>query len=229
MEPKCEKEQFPTGKLVIRRYDGDGKLAEESHSHGLLDIGITMYFTAGVKSSEMYFKKRRAVGRPTYEKARLAYPDMPAADGAVEDFGADLLRGIAQEKRRSATERKTHVPDPERGRAIDEFCLKLMSRGKCADAVEWVRSKNHTLGERNPAGSRRLVQRFTSLDCPKVFACEIDVEVDGNENTGHLVVELPQEPSARSKTLKAIARIAAQQGLQGDSDDGQQYAYIKLD
>jgi len=228
MELRHESEQLPTGKVVFRDYDGDGYLLKESHGYGMLDLAITMHFTSGVKSSEIYYKNRRTVSRATYEKARSAYPDMPAADGAVEDFGADLLRGVAQEKRREAAARKTHVPDPERARANDAFCLDLMGRGKGADAVDWVREKNHWLGEMSPAESRRLVKKFATLGCPNVFACEIFVEDDGDENTGHLVVELPQTPAERAKVLKAIARRAAAQGYCGDPDDGQRYAYVKL-
>jgi hypothetical protein len=47
--------------------------------------------------------------------------------------------------------------------------------------------------------------------------------------TGHLVVELPREPAKRATVLKTIARIARKQGYEGDPDDGQNYAYVKLD
>lgn len=228
MEPRQESERLATGKKVIRQFDASGNLVQEMHAYGSMDIGITMYFAGGVKSSEIYFNKRRMVGRPAYEKARLAYPDMPAADGAVEDFGADLLRGVAQEKRREAAARKSHVADPERAEAGDEFCRELMGRGRCADAIEWIAEKGHTLGERTPAASRQLVRRLVETGCPKVVACDIEVE-DGEENTGHLVVELPQGAAERAKVLKAIARMAARQGYRGDPDDGQRYAYVKLD
>jgi len=223
-------EKLPSGKTIRRQYDDEGKLIQESHSYGMLDIGITIDFTNGVKSSECYTATRRIASRRAYEKARANFPDMPAADADLEDFGAELLRMVAQEKKQIAAQRKSHTPNADRARENDEFCRGLMGRGKCADAVEWIREKGHrTLGERSPGGSRRLVDRFVSIGCPKIYACEIGVDDDGEENTGHLVVELPKTPAERVKTLKAISRLASQQGLQGDPDDGQRYAYIKLD
>jgi hypothetical protein len=49
------------------------------------------------------------------------------------------------------------------------------------------------------------------------------------ENTGHLVVELPTDPSARARILDTIDRIASKTGYRGDFDDGQRYCYVKLD
>jgi hypothetical protein len=44
------------------------------------------------------------VGRHTYEKARVAFPDMPAADSAVEDLSASLMALLRQQQRRKKVE-----------------------------------------------------------------------------------------------------------------------------
>jgi hypothetical protein len=98
MEHEFKHEQHPSGKLIFRHFV-DGALIEEHHTYGVLEIGISYDFQAGVKVAESYFANRRTVGRRTYEKARVAYPDMPPADVTVEDFGASLL-GLARKQQR---------------------------------------------------------------------------------------------------------------------------------
>ena len=49
------------------------------------------------------------------------------------------------------------------------------------------------------------------------------------ENSGNLVVELPEEPADRAKLFKFIGRRAQLLGFEPDLDNGQQYGYIKLD
>ena len=63
----------------------------------------------------------------------------------------------------------------------------------------------------------------------RLVACNIDDYDDSEENSGDLIIELPQEPSQREAVLREIGRIAADQGYRGSFDNGQQYAYVKLD
>jgi hypothetical protein len=104
-----------------------------------------------------------------------------------------------------------------------------MKNGKCEDAVQWIQSRNHSLGERSWSRSKRLVDGLSAKGCAKIYVCEIDIYEDSFENTGHLVVELPSEATARSKVLKMIARFAYDSGYSGPFDDGQMLEYIKLD
>ncbi len=97
------------------------------------------------------------------------------------------------------------------------------------DAVQWVHFKGRTLGEMTPSASRNVVDKLLKLGAVAVHACKIDSYEDGTENTGHLVVELPNTQPARSALLKHIDRLARKQGHAGDLDDGQKYAYLKLD
>ena len=194
-----------------------------------MDIAIKYDFRAGAKVDETYFTKRRMVSRRTYEKARATYTDMPVADGTLQDGGAELLRAVAKERRHRSLEAKQHRPDRDEARKLEGFCSMLMEKGRRENAVTWIQTKNHTLGERNSSGSRRLVERLSALGCVQIYACEIDVYEDGVENTGHLVVELPAETAARGQILKAIDRLASETGYSGPLDDGQRYAYVKLD
>jgi hypothetical protein len=116
MERRFDHEQLPSGKLIIRYFGEDGSLADEQHVYGVLDIGIKFDFEAGVKVAETYFSNRRLVSRRTYEKARIAYPDMPQADNAIEDFGSLLLQGARKEQRQNKAESERRLAESAESR-----------------------------------------------------------------------------------------------------------------
>lgn len=223
-----ESRELPTGKVVIRDLDDEGQLLVEHHMYGMLEIAIKMEFSAGVKTEEMYFVKKKLASRKRYEKARLDYPDMPPADDQVEDLCGDLLKDLRAEQRRHAKLATEHVPNPKAAEKIDALCESLMAAGMRADAAEWVQVTNHTLGEYTNEKSRSLVKKLVRLGAKHVYACEIDRD-DDEENTGNLVVELPDDQMARRNVLREVDRLASLQGLRGDLDEGQKYAYVKLD
>jgi hypothetical protein len=222
-------EQLPSGKTIIRQYDDKGQLASEMHAHGAVDIALMMEFADGTKVGEMYVVKDRLASRKRYEQAREQFPDMPVPDSSLEDASAELIKAANKERRLRQRARKRHQPDPKSARQIDAFCLALMKRGKREDAVTWVKSSQNALGELSPAASQRLVEKLLRLGCRRIHACEIAVYDDGAANTGHLVVELPAEAALRKAVLQEIDRLAAAQGYSGELDDGQRYAYLKLD
>jgi hypothetical protein len=225
--PKHEK--LPSGKSISRQFDDDGSLVMESHGYGLLDIAIQFSFKAGVKIEETYFSKRRVVSRRAYEKVRTNYKDMPPADTVLEDWGAKLLKDMAKERREHQVEASKHIPNAEKAQKSDTFCTSMMGRGKCNDVREWIKTKNHTLGEMDWLGSKNLVKKLDSLGCLNIYACEIHADEDIHENTGHLVIELPKTQPERKNVLKKIDSLAREQGFEGPQDDGQRYAYVGLD
>lgn len=229
MERVFRNEELPSGKVIFRDFDEDGSLLQEMHGYGTLDIAIKYAFDAGIKVCETYFAKRRMVSRRTYEKARTAYTDMPAADATLKDIGAEMLRVVAKERRQRGLEAKQHRPDPDDARRLDAFCSMIMAKGIREDAVQWIQSKSHSLGERNWGSSKRLVNRLSALGCVNIYACDVDVYEEDFENTGHLVIELPSDTAARSKILKTLDRLASESGYSGPADDGQRYTYVKLD
>lgn len=213
----------------MRDFGPDGSLIKEMHMYGLVDIGIEYVFKAGVKIQESYFYKKKLVGRRAYEKARANYPDMPEPDTGAEDWGTEVLRAAAKESRQHRSEARRHPPNPDEARDSDSFCRQMLQQGRTEDAAQWIKTKGHTLGERDRPGSKRLIERLSAVGCIEIWACEIDTYDDGAENTGHLVVKLPKAKTMRAKVLKMIDRLARQTGYGGPVDDGQQYAYIMLD
>ncbi len=229
MSKPLESEKLASGKEIFRDFAPDGSLAREQHSYRLIDIGITYVFSEGSKIEESYFYKKKLVGRRTYEKALAKYPDMPAPDTGMKDWGTDVLRAAAKESKEHNLESNQHQVNPDDARDSDNFCEERLQDGKTEDAIKWIKTRGHTLGERDRAASRRLVERLALAGCVKIWACEIDTYEDGTENTGHLVVKLPKAKAVRAKVLKMMDQLARDTGYSGPFDDGQQYAYVKLD
>lgn len=221
-------EELPSGKKITRRFDEQGHVASESHVYGMLKIGITMEFQAGVKTGEMYFVNRKLASRKRYEKARLEYADMPAVDEQFGDVGGELLKGARAERRQQAKAARESPPDPQAAAKMDSFCQSILTTGRREEAEQWIESRNHTLGEYSHIRSRNLIKKLKRIGSRQVYACNIDAD-EGYENTGHLIIELPDDPETRKTLFREIGRLASSQGFQRDVDHGQRYAYIKLD
>jgi hypothetical protein len=224
-----QSETYPSGMKLIRHLDDDGRIISELFGYGMLDFSLNRQFYPDGSIEETYFSKRRMISRARYEKLRANYPDMPAADTSLGDLGGELLELAKLEKAARKKTADVRQPDAAAAARTDAFCTQLMQRGRCEDASSWIAAKQHSLGELSSAESRRLVAKLLKQGCPSVYACEIQDEGDGCENTGHLVLELPADPDPRKKTFQQIDRIAAKQGYHADFDDGQRYAYLKLD
>lgn len=116
MEPPPERTQLPSGKVILRQFNEDRTIATEHQVYGALDIGITFDFKGGTKVDETYFVHRRMVGRKTYEKARAAYADMPAADDAIEDTGSLLLKAARKQQRQNKAEAEQRLAESAESR-----------------------------------------------------------------------------------------------------------------
>lgn len=220
--------EHPSGRHTIVRFDANNTKVEELHSIGV-KMMLTMRFKGGAKISETYICNRRLVTRTTYEKMRATYPDMPPADSSLEDSNAELLTLAREERKAKKVALAAMKVDSARGRALDEFCKKMI-HGECVeDAFSWIDRAPNTLGEMSRASSRQLVSKLRALGCPSLFACEVQSFDAKYQNTGHLVVELPVVPEQRIRVRAILGRIAERQGYDRDPDDGQRFQYAKLD
>ena len=105
-------EDLPSGKSIRKSYTDAGEIVEETHCYGMLDIACTIRFEAGLKVEETYFFKRRMVGRKKYEKERVNFSDMPAADQDLPDTGAELLRLLRKEQKQRSEAKKRREANP---------------------------------------------------------------------------------------------------------------------
>lgn len=227
MLPRHEK--LASGREIVRQFSDAGQLTSELHSHGILDVGLTMEFDNGKKVSEMYFVNRRVVSRARYEKARASYPDMPPADAALEDVGGALLKDVKRERTLRKKKHSVHVPDPFAAERLDAFCRSLIEREPAHDATTWIAYPHHTLGTLSRRASRKLVSSMIDAGALSVFACDIDAGGQLEANTGHLVIELPSDVAQRKMLLRIAARAAEEQGYEPYPDNGQRFVYVKLD
>jgi hypothetical protein len=231
---------FPSGKRVMRTFNRAGELTCETHSYadaatGLTAILVSLRFSDGRKVRELYCGRGlvdgalvpgRVIRRETYEEQRLPFADMPAADASVVDESAEHLEKMERKQRAQAAAAARLGMDPAKLTEIDLFCAELMEQGEQANAVEWIQAGENTLGEMDHAESRKLIDKLLKLGAVAIFACEIDAQ---DANTGHLVVQLPPKSPARKALRRELARLAREQGCEGDPEKGQQYAYVKLD
>ena len=209
----CEFEKFPSGKTITRRYDSAGALVEETHSYGNLDLAFQQMFDRGVKVAQCYFSNRRMVSRRTYETRRLAYPDMPPADQAQEDFSGDLMRELRAQQRKNKAEsedRLSRSAESQFPRPKSTNWLRVIAEEK-AHLVEFASRDWKALGnERDLKAGRDWLERFGFRGGPGNQPCiheglVVGYEVIGNreamiEVSKRLLVETlefakkPQEP-----------------------------------
>jgi len=114
-------------------------------------------------------------------------------------------------------------------RNSDEFCKRLLTKGKPQELKDWLRIKTHTLGELpSHEQSVQLAGEIYAAGAVHAFGVEIDKYPEG-ENTGKLVIELPVDPGSRTKILDWAAKIAHEQGFDAESEVGQKYVFVMLD
>ncbi len=116
----------------------------------------------------------------------------------------------------------------------DEFCLGLLAKPNHREALSWLEGSagKHTLGELpDTQRSIALVREAYSAGAAEVIAVEIDEypHMGNTQNTGKLVVKLPDEPSKRRQVLRWTGRVAEAQGFDADAEMGQKYVFVMLD
>ena len=223
-----ERRTLASGCELLRRYDAQMQLVEEIYGYGI-HILLTRCYQNGQKISETYLYHKRLVSKRSYEKARLDYPDMPAADASLHDTAAALNKLIKLERALLQKTASVHVQDRSRAMQNDLFCQHLIDGDEVIDAYGWLALGGYTLGEMSRAQSKRLLMRLQHLGCPAVYACEVEELGARAANSGNLVVELPVDMATRGEVFQLANRIVTEQGFEPELDDGQRYVYIKLD
>jgi hypothetical protein len=115
----------------------------------------------------------------------------------------------------------------------DEFVQQFIGAPETKEALDWLggatRKKPRTLGEdETTADSIQLVEELYAAGAVEVLAVEI-VRYDEGENSGKLVIELPQTAQDREMVLDIAGKIAESGGFDRETDDGQRYVFLMLD
>ena len=113
------------------------------------------------------------------------------------------------------------------------FIKKLLANPKKGEALAWLKASSdvcfRNLGELGTtAESVAFVQRLYDLGAKDVTAVEINEYATG-QNTGKLVVDLPDDPVQRSQLFHWVAQQAESRGFEADDDFGQSYLFVWLD
>jgi hypothetical protein len=118
---------------------------------------------------------------------------------------------------------------------MKSFCESLISAPNAKEAREWLesgRKRGFTLGVLDSTeASLALVEKAYASGAVQVTAVEIDdyPDMGGLQNTGKLVIELPDVPSKRAKVLAWASKIVEKQGFDALSDTGERYVFVMLD
>ncbi|HEX3890717.1 MAG TPA: hypothetical protein VHX90_07695 [Verrucomicrobiae bacterium] len=118
---------------------------------------------------------------------------------------------------------------------MKSFCESLISASNAKEAREWLQSggkRGFTLGVLDSTKeSLALVEKAYASGAVRVTAVEIDEYPDmgGTQNTGKLVIELPDAASKRAKVLAWGSKIAEKQGFDALTDTGERYFFLMLD
>ena len=100
----------------------------------------------------------------------------------------------------------------------------------CTRRCEWFageKGNERTLGEdTDNVRSRAIVEPFYRAGAKAVYVFEVDEET---QNSGRLLIELPDEKKGRQAVLRVGNKWAKTTGFDPDGDHGQRYVLLMLD
>jgi hypothetical protein len=123
----------------------------------------------------------------------------------------------------------------------DELVIrKFLGDPKKTEILAWLKgagsNDERTLGEMDAEASVALAEEAYRAGASEVLAVDI-VEfvreyVDGDvrvQNTGKLIIALPDDPAARKKIFRWQAKQVRSLGFEGSKDFGQRHLFVMLD
>ena len=113
------------------------------------------------------------------------------------------------------------------------FVSELLASKDIHEALSWLTESNvpeRSLGEaQEREASIALVKSLYQLGAKNVWVFDIDGDLDEEQNSGRLIVELSEDRNERHKLLVKCAEIGAAQGFDAEPDTGQRYTLLMLD
>ena len=127
---------------------------------------------------------------------------------------------------------------------MQSLCETILAGKNAMEAREWLQTVRKrgfalvTLGELSSTEeSLALVNKAYAAGAVRVTAVEV-VEYPAfgsqnkgklSQNTGKLVIELPDDEPERADALAWAGAIAEEQGFDAETDTGQRYVFVMLD
>jgi hypothetical protein len=160
----------------------------------------------GLPMSECYWLNGKNVGPKEYSLACEADPSLPRPTTAP-DAWSPLVSGN-----------------------MDTCAKKILETRDVHEARAWlteVSDPERTLGEDTDGkASRNIAEAFYKAGAKHVWVFDVN---EADQNSGRLLVELPDAPDERKATLKVCNRWATKLGFNREKDMGQHYVMVMLD
>jgi len=213
------------GTGVLRQWHpAVGGFGEISFVDGKMTGRQRVCFKDGIWGGDEYWLENRKVSKKRYLEACQQNPSLPRYEDEQPS-----KRKRSPKKRVAEVETSSVLTAQE----LDDLPLGLLQGTRVKEALSWLeetREPSRSLGEATDQDeSIRLVKKLYDLGASQVYAVEIDGEPTEDQNTGRIVVELPQDQKKRDKLLKFCGKLARKLGFDPDPDVGQRYALLMLD
>lgn len=116
----------------------------------------------------------------------------------------------------------------------ERFIQRLLESPNKAEAYSWLDECGdesfRNVGElESNEKSLDLIHEIYRAGAVEVIAVEIDKYPDGGENTGRLVIVMPEEPEKRRAVLEWCSKISEGWGFAAREDHGQRHELVMLD
>jgi hypothetical protein len=214
--------ELKKGTGVLRTLHSEQGLdGEMTYVDGKLTGRQLTYFDDGELAGATYWLENEKVSKKRYLEACKQNPNLPR----YEDEPQTRAKNPAQKK---AVKLPNHQSQP-----LDELPLKLLQGPRVREALSWLEESRHpsrSLGEATGQDeSIRLVKELYSLGAATVHAVEIDGGADEDQNTGRIVIELPQDKQQRENLLKFCGDLSREAGFDAETDLEQRYVLLMLD
>jgi len=222
---KSTTENCNSGKKIRREFSDGGILLKESHSYGAFKIAISIVFDSGKKIEETYFINCKMVSKKKYEKERIAYSDMPAADTVLEDSGGLILKAAKLEQKEKLKNTKVVIANDTNKKLKDDFCRSLIPK---ALEISNIMDNNILIfGEYCENKSKAILRLFKTTGCKRIWAIDFERN-NGFIGTNKLVIELSQNSEMRKMLYSRINKIILNKGYDENVDDGEDYLFVSF-
>ncbi|MFW6154173.1 MAG: toxin-antitoxin system YwqK family antitoxin [Planctomycetota bacterium] len=216
--------EIVNGTGIYRTWHENGQLAGEfPWVEGASSGRERLFSPQGDLLLQTYLIEGRKVSRKRYMEAAMADPRLPRYD---EDEAS--RREVKQPGRSTATS-KTEADRMD----TDTVCLRLLEDPDAQEALSWLTEPDapfRSLGEGTEQDeSIQLVERLYTLGAVRVTVIEIDGGPNEEQNSGKLIIELPDEQTRRDSVMHVCDDIASDLGFDPETDTGQRYRFLGLD
>lgn len=115
----------------------------------------------------------------------------------------------------------------------DDLINNILTSKDLHEALDWLTETNvpeRSLGEcKYNEESIAIIQSLYSVGAVKIWVFDIDGNPDEEQNSGRLIVELPDNPEKRAELLLKCVEIGDNKCFDPEPDTGQRYTLVMLD